>query len=113
MARLPPFLSQLCDRTFLKLWSYGNPFKADGKELCDLLAVFENHVFLFFDRESKKFDGAPADVLLTWERWKKEAIEKQINTANGAKKYILRSRDEIYRWPRSPFRELCSLTFCG
>jgi hypothetical protein len=50
------YLSHLCDRTFLKLWSYANPFKSDGKELCDLIAVFENNIFLFFDRESRTFD---------------------------------------------------------
>ena len=43
-------LADLCDRSFLKLWSYPNPFKEDKDELCDLLAVFENHVFIFFDR---------------------------------------------------------------
>jgi hypothetical protein len=62
------YLSHLCDRTFLGLWSYANPFKGDGKEPCDLIAVFENHVFLFFDRESRKFDRVNADVRLTWER---------------------------------------------
>ena len=36
-------LSDLCERSFLKLWSYPNPFKDDRDELCDLLAVFENH----------------------------------------------------------------------
>jgi hypothetical protein len=40
-------LADLCDRSFLKLWSYPNPFKDDRKELCDLLAVFENHVSFF------------------------------------------------------------------
>jgi SEC-C motif len=89
------YLSQLCDRTFLNLWSYTNPFKADGKELCDLIAVFENNVFLFFDRESRRFDRS-GDVLLTWERWKKEAITKQIRTAAGAKRYVLNHRDQIY-----------------
>lgn len=89
------FLSQLCDRTFLNLWSYTNPYKTDGKELCDLIAVFENNVFLFFDRESRKFDYG-GDVLLTWERWKKEAITKQIRTAGGAKRYVLKHRDQIY-----------------
>ena len=49
-------LARFCDDTFLKLWSYANPFKSDGKELCDLIAIFENHVFLFFDRESRTFD---------------------------------------------------------
>ena len=85
-------LSDLCDRTFLKLWSYANPFKDDGKELCDLLAVFENHVFIFFDRESLKFFRSKKDQILIWERWKKEAIEKQIKTSIGAEKYIKNGR---------------------
>jgi hypothetical protein len=89
------YLSQLCDRTFLGLWSYANPFKTDGKELCDLIAVFENDVFLFFDRECRKFDRG-GDVQLTWERWKKEAITKQIRTAAGAKRYVMNHRDQIY-----------------
>jgi hypothetical protein len=90
------FLSELCDGTFLKLWCYPNPYKGDGKELCDLLAVFEDHVFLFFDRESRKFDRAGTDTLLTWERWKKEAVEKQILTSSGAKKYVSQYPDQIY-----------------
>lgn len=89
------FLSELCDRTFLKVWCYANPFKADRKELCDLIAVFENDVFLFFDRESCKFDGG-ADIELTWERWQREAVNKQINTAKGAKRYVTQCPDEIY-----------------
>jgi hypothetical protein len=90
------YLSHLCDRTFLGLWTYANPFKADGKELCDLIAVFENHVFLFFDRESRKFDRLDTDIQLTWERWKKEAVTKQIQTARGAERYLLTSRDKIF-----------------
>jgi hypothetical protein len=77
--RTEQYLSRFCDKTFLGLWSYANPFKADGKELCDLIAVFDNHVFLFFDRESRKFDNTE-DVLLTWQRWRKDAIVKQIGT---------------------------------
>jgi hypothetical protein len=94
--RTEQYLSQLCDRTFLNLWSYANPYKADGKELCDLLAVFENNIFLFFDRESRKFEQSSGDVQLTWDRWKKEAITKQIHTAAGAKRYILNNRDQIF-----------------
>ena len=45
-------LAEFCDRSFLKLWSYANPFKDDKNELCDLLAVFGNHVLIFFDRKS-------------------------------------------------------------
>ena len=82
-------LSNLCERTFLKFWSYPNPYKKDGKELCDLVAVFDDHVFVFFDRESRKFDDASKDTPLTWKRWKKEAIDKQIRTSKGTEKYIM------------------------
>lgn len=90
------FLSRLCDRTFLKLWSYPNPFREPGKELCDLIAVFENHVFLFFDRELKTFAGEIEDFNLAWERWKKEAVTKQIKSAKKARNHVLRNRDQIY-----------------
>jgi len=32
-------LADFCERSFLKLWSYPNPYKDDGHELCDLLAA--------------------------------------------------------------------------
>jgi hypothetical protein len=94
--RTEQYLARLCDRTFLNLWTYPNPYKADGKELCDLIGIFENNVFLFFDRESLKFEKSDADFSLTWERWKREAITKQIQTASGAKRYIQNNRNEIY-----------------
>jgi hypothetical protein len=90
------YLSRLCDRTFLKLWSYPNPFRARGKELCDLIAVFENHVYLFFDRETKTLTGEVEDFALAWERWKKEAITKQIKSAKKARNHVLKNRDQIY-----------------
>ena len=40
-------LSDLCNKTFLNLWSYTSPFKEDGKEMCDVIAIFENHIFIF------------------------------------------------------------------
>jgi hypothetical protein len=44
-------LFRLCAKSFLRLWSYANPYKDDGHEFCDVLAVFDNHAFIFFDRE--------------------------------------------------------------
>lgn len=88
-------LGDLCDRTFLKLWSYLNPYKEDGKELCDLLVVFENHVFIFFDRESKRLIDPADDLQNSWMRWKKEVIDKQIKTVLGAERYIL-SKKNVY-----------------
>ncbi len=81
-------LADLCEQSFLKLWSYPNPFKDDKKELCDLLAVFDNHVFIFFDRENLSFEKEGNDPQVNWNRWKKKAIDKQIITALGAERYI-------------------------
>ena len=85
-------LARLCDQTFLKLWSYPNPCRDDGKELCDLLVVFGHEVLIFFDRENRRFDDNPQDVGLAWKRWRKEVIEKQISTAHGAERYISNGR---------------------
>lgn len=86
-------LADLCDRSFLKLWSYPNPFKEDKDELCDLLAVFENHVFIFFDRENLAFSKEDKDPLVNWKRWKKKAIDSQTRTAHGAERYIQSGRN--------------------
>lgn len=88
-------LTELCESTFLKLWSYPNPYKEDGHELCDLIVVFENSVFIFFDRE-KSFEfeeGKDPDVL--WKRWKRKAVEAQLQTAYGAERY-LKAGNKIY-----------------
>ena len=80
-------LASLCDRTFLRLWSYPNPHQKPGTELCDVVAIFEKQVFLFFDREVRKFDGTD-DVALAWERWHRKVVTAQIATAKGAKRHI-------------------------
>ncbi|WP_340120817.1 hypothetical protein [Methylobacter svalbardensis] len=56
-------LAEFCERSFLKLWSYPNPFKdsKNGHELCDLLAVFGDYVFIFFDRENQIPDVSDKD----------------------------------------------------
>lgn len=90
------YLSKLCERTFLKLWSYPNPYRKHGKELCDLIAVFENHVFLFFDRHSLVLFNDRSDIQLAWSRWKKEAIDKQIRSAKKARGHLIRNRNEIF-----------------
>jgi len=96
VTRTENLLAALCERTFLKLWSYPNPFKADGKELCDLIAVFEDRVFLFFDRESRRFDQPGNDVQLTWERWRRNVIDKQVVTARGAKRYLSNPANRVF-----------------
>lgn len=82
------FLAEICEKTFLKLWSYPNPYKDDGKELCDLLVVFEGTAFIFFDREKLVFSDSNQDSSVQWSRWKRKVIDAQVKTAAGAKRYI-------------------------
>ena len=92
-------LSRLCENTFLDLFSYLNPVREDGKELCDLIAVFDDHIFIFFDRESRKMDNVAKDISVRWKRWKKKVIEKQVKALAGAEKYI-RTGKPIFLDPR-------------
>ena len=85
-------LAKFCNNLFLDLWSYPNPYKKDGKELCDLIAIFEDHVFLFFDRSRNLENEPDGDVTDNkWERWKRKVISKQLKTASGAERYIKRN----------------------
>lgn len=85
-------LADFCERSFLKLWSYPNPYKDDGHELCDLLAVFDNHVFIFFDRENALPEVPDKDPQVLWDRWKRNVIDRQVKTAHGAERYIRSGR---------------------
>lgn len=85
-------LALFCERSFLKLWSYANPYKDDGHELCDLLAVFGDTVFIFFDREKRLQDAVDKDLQVIWSRWKRDVVEAQVRTAHGAARYIKSGR---------------------
>lgn len=85
-------LAEFCERSFLKLWSYPNPYKDDGHELCDLLAVFGNYVFIFFDRENELSEDPDKDPKVLWDRWKRNVIDRQVKTAHGAERYIRSGR---------------------
>jgi hypothetical protein len=86
-------LAKLCYQSFLRLWSHANPYKDDGHEFCDVLAIFENHIFIFFDRHKNLPHLHETDnPLVNWDRWKRRAIEDQIKTAHGAERYIRNGR---------------------
>jgi hypothetical protein len=86
------FLATLCDQSFLRLWSYPNPYRDDGKELCDSLAVFDDRVFVFLDRESRALDDSTKDPLVSWNRWRKTAVDAQVRAAHGAERYVRSGR---------------------
>jgi hypothetical protein len=89
------YLAKLCKRSFLSMWSYPGVFrdqkaaaggKGDGKELCDLLVVFENHIIIFSDKDCR-FDDA-GDLQVAWARWFKKAIQNSAKQVWGAERWI-------------------------
>ncbi len=88
-------LAALGYHTFLRLWSYPNPYKfqSKGKELCDLLIIFENHIIIFSDKDC--IYGCSGDNQVDWRRWYKKAIRKSADQLVGAKSWITRYPDKI------------------
>lgn len=85
-------LAEYGDRTFFQAWSYANPINDAKKEFCDLLAIFDNHMFIFFDREKSLPHPEAESFEIYWNRWEKQVIQKQIRTCDGAERYIRSGR---------------------
>ncbi|MEB8487569.1 MULTISPECIES: YecA family protein [Acidithiobacillus] len=49
-------------------------------------------MFVFFDRESELPEAPDKDPQVLWDRWKRNVIDRQINTAHGAERYIRSGR---------------------
>lgn len=96
------YLAQLAERTFLSLWSYTNLYtdegrkngRGDGKELCDLMVVFDKDVLLFSDKHCEFPEHHDIDI--AWARWFKGAIQKSANQLHGAESWIRRFPDRIF-----------------
>lgn len=96
------FLSTICERTFLSLWSYPNLFRdqgrttenADGKELCDLLVVFGDDVLIFSDKSCVM--GDTGDVALDWSRWFKKAVSAAADQIYGAERWLREHPGRVY-----------------
>lgn len=96
------YLSKLCEKTFLSLWSYPNVYtdegkktaSGDGKELCDLLVVFENHVIIFSDKDIAFKDSG--DLKVDWGRWVKRAVIKSAVQLYGAEASLKERPSRLY-----------------
>jgi hypothetical protein len=96
------YLSHLCERSFLSLWSYPNLFndkgsgggKGNGKELCDLLVVFGNDVIIFSDKSCEYKDSGRLAV--DWNRWYRRAIEASVQQIYGAERWLRQYPGRIY-----------------
>lgn len=87
-------LADLCETSFLKLWTYPNLFRKPGKELTDLLVVFGNDVIIF----SAKSCGYPntGDVDRDWSRWYKSSIRDSAKQIAKAEKSIRSFPEKVF-----------------
>lgn len=94
-------LRQLCQRSFLSLWSYPNPYndkglasRKEGKELCDLLVIFGNDVIIFSDKSCTYPNTG--DRQLDWKRWYKRAVQESIDQIAGAERWLRQHPERVF-----------------
>ena len=89
-------LTQLCRKSFLRLWSQTNVFTDEGfkdgkggtKELCDALVVFGDDVIIFSDKHV--VFQADKDLKVAWPRWYKRAVRDSCRQLQGARSWLQR-----------------------
>ena len=88
------YLVRLCERAFLRLWSYPNLYRdqGSGKELCDVLIVFGNNIIIFSDKSCAY--PSTGDEFRDWARWFKRSIKDSARQVHGAERWI---RDHPHR----------------
>jgi hypothetical protein len=102
VTRAERYLQRLCERTFLSLWSYPGMYRdqgqtaksKEGKEVCDLLVVFENHVIIFSDKDCKFPDSG--NLTLDWSRWYRKTVLKSAEQVWGAERWIRNYPGRLY-----------------
>lgn len=96
------YLGRLCQNTFLSMWSYPNIYrdqgknsaKKEGKEICDLLVVFENHIIIFSDKECS-FPKS-GNIKIDWARWYRKAVKESAEQIWGAERWLLNHPDRVF-----------------
>jgi len=95
------YLQRLCERSFLRLWSYPGIYRDQGvasgrggKEVCDLLVVFENHVIVFSDKDCDYPDTG--DAQRDWSRWYRRAVWKGAQSTWGAERWIREHPERLF-----------------
>lgn len=111
-------LGRLARKTFLSPWSYSSPYinkkqhgKGHGKEACDFLVVFGDHVVIFSDKHIVFKDNG--NLQLEWSRWYRKAVTESFSQIIGVERWIRTDPNAIYadrscteplnlEWPDSP-----------
>ena len=80
------FVSELAEKSFLVDWCYRNPMLSDGKELCDLLVIYEDIAIIWQIKNLKLKDG---------NKYKKSEVEKNLRQISGARRRLFNLKTPI------------------
>src|SRR3989304_2738747 len=88
------YLQKLCDNVLPRFWSFPGVYRdqgktgvrGNGKEVCDLLVVFENHVIIFSDKSCVFPDSG--DIEQDWARWYRRTIFALSNAVREQERWI-------------------------
>jgi hypothetical protein len=87
-------LAELCEQSFLKLWTYPNLFRKPGKELTDLMVVFGNDVIIFSAKACSYLNSG--DPAIDWSRWFRSSIADSAKQIAKAEKSIQTAPDKVF-----------------
>jgi hypothetical protein len=89
------FVAKLAMKTFLVDWCFPNPKLPNGKELCDLLVLFEGTAIIWQIKNTKLKNDGKVDL---------KAVEKNLRQLKGARRQLfgLRTPIEIENARRCP-----------
>ena len=94
MTESEKILSRYSEKSFLKLWTYANPYTnryKNKKEICDVLVVFGNHIVIFSDKALKYTESE-----IAWERWFNKAILASAEQIYGAETTLKEYQNNIF-----------------
>jgi len=104
------YLAWLCKRSFLAMWSYSGIYRdqmtgkgGHGKEVADLIVVFQDHVLIFSDKDCHYPDTG--NEALDWCRWFRKAVLSAAQQVWGAERWIRQHSDRLFldRACKQPF----------
>ncbi len=89
-------LNRLCERTFLRLWTYPRVFRdqGGGHEICDQLAVFGETLVIFSDKRCEFREDIP--IATAWSRWRRDAIDKSVGQVLGAERWLRAHPNRVF-----------------
>ena len=88
------YLAELCNRTFLSLWSYPNLYKAPGQELADVVVGFGQHILILSDKACAY--PTTTDVDLNWKRWFRRAVANSAKQLWGAERWLRQHPEKVF-----------------